>query len=194
MAHLFAEDLYSLEEYEKIRPNFRAKVIEHKKNRRLPIGPNAALYFEDQMTIQYQIQEMLRIEKIFQADAIQDELDAYNPLIPDGANWKVTFMIEYPDENERRYMLSKLIGIEKKTWLRVEGFDKIYPITNEDLERETEYKTSSIHFMRFELTSKMAMAIKAGAGLGAGIEHENYDHCVDQVETNLRDSLARDLG
>ncbi|MFM1815100.1 MAG: hypothetical protein RLZ98_1795 [Pseudomonadota bacterium] len=193
MEHFTPDTLYSLEQYAKIRPEFRAKVIAHKKNRRLPIGPNATLYFEDKLTIQYQIQEMLRIEKVFEQDGIKDELDAYNPLIPDGSNWKATFMIEYPDEAERRAMLAKLIGIERKTWVRVDGFDKVYPIANEDLERETDEKTSSIHFMRFELSAEMVKAVKSGAALSAGIEHENYSYTIHKLDDAVRQSLAADL-
>lgn len=193
MAHFTADDLFTLEKYSKIRPEFRAKVMEHKSHRRLAIGPNAALYFEDKLTVQYQIQEMLRIEKIFEEQAIQDELDAYNPLIPDGSNWKATFMMEYPDIDERRIMLGKLIGVEKRTWVKVAGFDKVYPIANEDMERESEEKTASIHFMRFELTSGMVKAVKAGAALSAGIEHENYTYVVDPVAEDIRQSLVGDL-
>lgn len=193
MAHFTTEDLFTLEKYSKIRTEFRAKVMEHKKHRRIPIGPNASLYFEDRLTIQYQIQEMLRIEKVFEEKGIQDELDAYNPLVPDGTNWKATFMVEFPDAEERRVKLAQLIGIERKTWMKVAGFDKIYPIANEDLERETEEKTSSIHFLRYELTPDMIKAVKSGAQLSAGIEHENYTHTVDPVPGDVRDSLAEDL-
>ena len=129
------EDLFSLEKYARVRPEFRAKVIAHKKNRQLPIGAHATLYFEDALTMQYQVQEMLRLERMFEPELIQEELDVYNPLIPDGHNWKATFMVEYSDESERRLALAKLIGIEKKVWLQVDGCDKVYPIANEDLER-----------------------------------------------------------
>ena len=143
------EDLYSLEQYARLRPEFRAKVIEHKKNRRLPLGDHAALYFEDALTMQYQVQEMLRLERLFEPEAIQEELDVYNPLIPDGRNWKATFMIEYPDEIERRQALAKLVGIEHKVWLQVQGYYRIFPIANEDLDRSAPDKTASVHFMRF---------------------------------------------
>ena len=193
MSHLSREDLYSLEEYSQIRPDFRARVMAHKKNRRLPIGENATLYFEDALTMQYQIQEMLRIEKIFEREGIMEELDAYNPLIPDGHNWKATFMMEYPDIVERKAALAQLVGIEDKTWVRVEGFDKVYAIADEDLERDSEEKTSSVHFMRFELTGEMISAAKSGAAISAGIDHPNYNMSVDPIPDNIRDSLVNDL-
>ncbi|MDP2792578.1 MAG: DUF3501 family protein [Sulfurisoma sp.] len=185
-------DLYSLEQYHRVRPEFRAKVIAHKKNRQVPLGPNATLYFEDALTMQYQVQEMLRLERMFEPEAIQDELDVYNPLVPDGSNWKATFMVEYPNEDERRAALARLIGIEKAVWVRVEGFPKVSPIANEDLERETEDKTSAVHFMRFELTPEMVAAAKQGAAIHAGIDHPEYT-CAVTVESNVRDSLAGDL-
>ena len=151
MQKLTKEDLYSLEEYSAMRAEFRAKMIEHKKNRVLRLGEHATVHFEDRTLMHYQVQEMLRAEKVFEAEGIQEELDAYNPLIPDGSNWKATFMLEYDDEEIRRKRLGELIGIEKTVWVAVDGFDKVYPICNEDLERETEDKTSSVHFMRFEL-------------------------------------------
>ncbi len=191
---LTRENLYSLEQYNEIRADFRTKIMAHKKNRQVPIGPNARLYFEDEMTMRYQVQEMLRAEKIFDAEGIQEELDAYNPLIPDGSNWKATLMLEFPDADERVVWLGKLLGIDQKTWVQVEGFDKVYPITNEDLvERETEEKTSSVHFMRFELSDEMVAAAKSGSAISAGIEHENYDYSVEPVADNIRDSLAGDL-
>jgi len=193
MGKLSREDLYSLEKYAEVRPDYRAKVMAHKKNRRLPIGPNANLYFEDALTMQYQIQEMLRIEKIFEADGIQEELDAYNPLIPDGSNWKATFMMEFPDPEERKEKLARLIGVEQQVWVQVADFARISPITNEDLERETEEKTSSVHFMRFELTPEMAAAVKNGAAVSMGIEHPNYTYAVEPIPQNVRDSLAQDL-
>ena len=193
MSHLSREDLYSLEEYSEIRPEFRAKVMEHKKSRRLEIGENATLYFEDELTMKYQIQEMLRIEKIFESEGINEELEAYNPLIPDGTNWKATFMMEYPDIEERKAALAQLIGIEDKTWVQVEGFDKVYAIADEDLERDSEEKTSSVHFMRFELTGEMIAAAKGGAAISAGIDHPNYNHSVDPIPDNIRSSLVNDL-
>ena len=186
------EDLFSLEKYARERPEFRARVLAHKKNRQLPIGAHATLYFEDALTMQYQVQEMLRLERMFEPDLIQEELDVYNPLIPDGHNWKATFMVEYSDESERRVALAKLIGIEKKVWLQVEGCDKVFPIANEDLERETEDKTSAVHFMRFELTPQMIAAAKGGAAIRAGIDHDLYRETVT-VPPAVRDSLAADL-
>lgn len=189
---LTPDNLYSLEQYARVRPEFRARVIEHKKNRRLPLGDHAALYFEDALTMQYQIQEMLRIERIFEQQGIQDELDVYNPLIPDGCNWKATFMVEYSDSEERRQALARLVGVEGRVWLKVQGYDRVYPVANEDLDRSTEDKTASVHFMRFELTPEMCEAVKAGAAIDAGI-----DHPACRVETRVpgpvRDSLAGDL-
>ncbi|MBI1174429.1 MAG: DUF3501 family protein [Sideroxydans sp.] len=185
-------DLYSLEHYARIRPEYRARVIEHKKLRRVPLGDHAALYFEDALTMQYQVQEMLRLERLFEAEAIQDELDVYNALIPDGSNWKATFMVEYPDAEERRAVLARLIGIERGIWVRVAGFDKVHPIANEDLDRETEDKTSAVHFLRFELTSEMIAALKAGAALSAGIEHPQYNVAIEVADA-VRSSLVDDL-
>ena len=198
MPHLSPSDLYSLEEYAQMRSDYRATIMAHKKNRALRIGPNATIYFEDQQTMQYQIQEMLRIEKIFEQDGIRDELEAYNPLIPDGDNWKATFMLEYDDVAERQTMLGKLIGIEKVTWMQIEGFDKVFPIANEDLTegdigRETEDKTSSVHFLRFQLDEAMVDAAKGGAPISAGIDHENYRHTVSPIAENIRSSLNDDL-
>ncbi len=192
MHNLTHSDLYSLEAYARMRPDYRAEVMDHKKNRQVAIGPNATLYFEDRITIQYQIQEMLRIEKIFEADGIRDELAAYNPLIPDGSNWKATFMLEYADEDERRAMLARLVGIERAVWVQVEGFDRVRPIANEDLERETEEKTSSVHFFRFELTGDMRRALREGAGLDMGSDHPDYCHAT-RVTGAVRQSLLDDL-
>ena len=193
MTNLSHEDLYSLEEYARIRPEFRARVMEHKKSRRVPIGPHAALYFEDKLTMQYQVQEMLRIERIFEHDGIQEELDVYNPLIPDGMNWKATFMMEYEDVEERRRALAGLIGVERAVWVRVEGFEKVRPVANEDLDRETEDKTSSVHFMRFELSQPMIDALHGGAALSMGIDHPNYNYELDGMESAVRESLLQDL-
>ena len=192
MNALTVKDLYSLEQYARMRPEFRAKVIEHKNSRRVPLGEHAALYFEDALTMQYQVQEMMRLERVVEPELIQEELDVYNPLIPDGSNWKATFMVEYPDEEERRAALARLIGIEKAVWVQVEGFPTIAPIANEDLERETEDKTSSVHFLRFELIPEMVAAAKRGAGLRAGIEHPCYRVTVDLPQT-VRLSLVGDL-
>jgi len=193
MDKLTRSDLYSLEQYAQERPRFRAEVMEHKKNRKVHVGPHATLYFEDRLTIQYQVQEMLRAERIFEAEGIEDELAAYNPLIPDGRNLKATFMLEYEDAEERQRMLAKLIGVEDRVWVRVGEHEPVHPIADEDLERETEDKTSSVHFLRFELSPDMAEALKGGAPLSVGIDHEHYRHRVDAVPENVRASLAADL-
>lgn len=193
MKKLTREDLYSLEKYAALRSQFRADVMAHKKNRQVAIGPNATLYFEDRLTVQYQVQEMLRIERVFEAEGINDELEAYNPLIPDGQNWKATFMLEFPDVDERRQALMRLKGIEKRVWARVAGFDPVRPIADEDLEREDANKTSSVHFMRFELTADMVKAVKQGAPVAMGIDHPAYTHQVDPLSAPIRDSLAQDL-
>jgi hypothetical protein len=193
MKKLNREDLFSLEKYAEVRPQFRAQVMAHKQNRQVSIGPNATLYFEDRMTMQYQVQEMLRIERIFETDGINDELAAYNPLIPDGSNWKATFMVEFPDVEERRVALMRLKGVEDRVWARVAGFEPVRPIADEDLEREDEEKTSSVHFLRFELTPDMVRAVKQGAAISMGIDHPAYNHQVDPVPAATRDSLAQDL-
>jgi Protein of unknown function (DUF3501) len=192
MGKLTRDDLYSLEKYAAVRPEFRAKVMEHKANRRLAIGPHATLYFEDRLTMQYQVQEMLRLERIYETEGIQQELDVYNPLIPDGSNWKATFMVEYEDVDERRAALVRLKGIEKKVWLQVDGCSMVYPVTNEDMDRETEDKTAAVHFLRFELTPKMVAAVKQGAILRAGIDHPEYRWALE-VPPQVSDSLAGDL-
>ena len=192
MEKLKRSDLYSLENYATVRNEFRAEVMAHKKNRQLQLGENLRLLFEDRLTMQYQVQEMLRIEKIFEADGIEEELGAYNPLIPDGTNLKAVMMIEFSDIEERKQALAKLIGIERNIWLQVEGFDKVYPVSNEDLDRETEEKTSSVHFMRFEFTPEMIAALKAGTSLLAGVEHPEYQYEM-KVEENIRQSLLNDF-
>jgi hypothetical protein len=193
MDKLTRSDLYSLEQYAVARPEFRARVMAHKKDRRLPLGDIAALYFEDRLTMQYQIQEMLRAERIFEAEGIQEELDAYNPLIPDGRNLKATFMIEVADEHERRIVLARLKGIENEVWIRVDGFEPVFAIADEDLDRENEEKTSSVHFLRFDLTDEMAAALTAGAALGAGVSQIEYTYQLEPVPENVRISLAADL-
>lgn len=193
MKKLNREDLFSLEKYAEVRPQFRAQVMAHKQNRQVSIGPNATLYFEDRMTMQYQVQEMLRIERIFETQGINDELAAYNPLIPDGSNWKATFMVEFPDVEERRVALKRLKGVENRVWARVAGFEPVRPIADEDLEREDEEKTSSVHFLRFELAPDMVRAVKQGAAISMGIDHPAYTHQVDPVPAATRDSLAQDL-
>jgi len=190
---LTRDDLFSLEQYAEARPAFREKVLQHKKNRRLDLGTNAALYFEDRLTMQYQVQEMLRIEKIFEADGINEELEAYNPLIPDGNNWKATFMVEFPDVEERKAMLSRLIGIEDKVYVHVADFDRVFAIADEDLDREDEEKTSAVHFLRFDLPPEQIAALKSGAALMAGIDHENYRVEISPVPDNIRKSLVNDL-
>lgn len=192
MNHLSREDLYSLEQYSEERAGFRAQVLEHKKNRRVCIGPNLSLYFEDRLTIQYQVQEMLRIEKIFEAAAIQEELDTYNPLIPAGSNLKCTAMLEFGDVAVRKERLAQLVGIEHLIWLQVEDHDKVFAISNEDLERSTDEKTSAVHFMRFELTDEMKAALRADAGLLFGTDHAGYPYFED-VSTATRGALLEDL-
>jgi hypothetical protein len=187
------DDLFTLEKYAEVRPEFRARVMAHKKTRQVPLGKNATLYFEDRLTMQYQIQEMLRIERIFEAAGIQEELDAYNPLIPDGSNWKATFMVEFPDVEERKRELARLVGIEDKVWVQVADFDRVYAVADEDLERETEEKTSSVHFLRFELTPEMAGSVKQGAAISIGVDHPNYTFAAEPVSHAIRDSLANDL-
>ena len=193
MAQLSRSDLWSLEEYAEERPAFRERVMQHKKTRQLPLGDNARLYFEDALTIRYQIQEMLRIEKVFEADGIVEELEAYNPLIPDGHNWKATFMIEFADPEERAVRLGEMIGIEDKVWLQVDGCDRVYPVADEDLERDNDEKTSSVHFLRFELQPSMIAAMHSGAALQAGIDHPAYTIGGFDVPAPIRDSLADDL-
>lgn len=193
MKKLTRADLYSLENYAELRPGFRARVMAHKKSRQLAIGPHVTLYFEDRLTVHYQIQEMLRAERIFEADGIEAELEAYNPLIPDGGNWKATMMIEYADIIERQQALARMMGIEDRVWIRVNGFERIFAIADEDLEREARGKTSAVHFLRFELTSGMIVAVRAGAAIAAGVDHQAYTHEVDSMPDAVRVSLAADL-
>ncbi|MEZ5598258.1 MAG: DUF3501 family protein [Pseudomonadales bacterium] len=192
MKPLTRDDLYSLEAYADARADFRHRVIEHKKHRQVRLHPNAALYFEDRLTIQYQIQEMLRVERIFERAAIQEELDAYNPLIPDGSNWKATFMLEYPDVDERRRELARLGGIEHKVWVQVEGCGRIRAIANEDMERTTDDKTAAVHFMRFELDAVSIAALRTGSALHMGIEHPGLP-CDIAVPEVTRQALLHDL-
>jgi hypothetical protein len=187
------DSLMTLEAYARARDEFRARVMSHKKNRRVHLGENVTLIFEDELTIRYQIQEMLRAEKIFDEEGIQDELKAYVPLVPDGSNWKATMMIEYPDPDERAARLGELMGIEDKVWVRVNGFDPVYAIADEDLERETEEKTSSVHFLRFELDAEMAGSLHRGAAVSMGIDHPSYLARVDPVPAGVRDSLLMDI-
>ena len=193
MDKISRESLWSLEHYARIRNQFRAEVMAHKKLRRVALGENMSLIFEDEKTIRYQIQEMLRIEKTFEEDGIQDELDAYNPLIPDGRNFKCTMMIEYPDPEIRKVELRKLKGVEAKVFVQVEGREKVWAIADEDLERENDEKTSSVHFMRFELDEDMAAALKYGVALTIGVEHPAYSFKLDPVPAEIRASLVKDL-
>lgn len=193
MAHVTRESLMPLEAYAKARPEFRARVMAHKKDRTIQIGSHVTLIFEDELTIRYQIQEMLRAERIFEEDGINDELEAYNPLVPDGSNWKATMLIEYPDVEERRTWLSKLIGIEDRVWVEVAGCNRVHAIADEDLERENAEKTSSVHFMRFELSPQMVAALRAGAELAIGIDHPNYSAEARPVSAAMRASLIGDL-
>ncbi len=190
---LTRSDLMSLEAYAEQRPAFRSRVLEHKKNRRVELGTNAALYFEDRLTMQYQVQEMLRIERIFEADGIDEELAAYNPLIPDGRNWKATFMVEFPEVDERKAMLKQLIGIEDKVYVQVGDLARVYAIADEDLDRSDGEKTSAVHFLRFELDDSMIEALNGGAELAAGIDHPNYRVEIGPLSRSVRDSLRADL-
>ncbi len=187
------DSLLSLEAYARQRKEFRAKVMAHKRDRTVHLGAHVTLLFEDELTIRYQVQEMLRIERTFEEPGIQDELDAYNPLIPDGRNFKATMMIEYADAEERKRALAKLKGIEDRVWIRVEGCARVYAIADEDLERENEEKTSAVHFLRFELNDEMARALKYGVGLALGVDHPNYQAEIGAVGAGVRASLARDL-
>jgi hypothetical protein len=193
MAQISRDSLWTLEHYARIRNQFRQEVIAHKRIRQVALGEHITLFFEDEKTIRYQIQEMLRIEKTFEDTGIQDELDAYNPLIPDGRNFKCTMMIEYPNPEIRKVELAKLKGVEDRVWVQVEGREKVFAIADEDLDRENEEKTSSVHFMRFELDEDMAGALKYGVGLAMGVDHPNYKVMVDPVAAETRASLVRDL-
>lgn len=193
MGHLNREDLMSLEQYNESRDDFRRRVMQHKKNRVIPLGPNMTLHFEDRLIMQYQIQEMLRAEKIFDAAGIQEELDTYNALIPDGDNWKATMMIEFGDPQERAVALKQLLGIEDKLWMRVDGFDKVYAIADEDLERETAEKTSSVHFLRFQLSDDMVSAARSQANISLGVDHPQYQHQLDPLDDQYREALVADL-
>ncbi len=193
MKKLTLADLLTIDEYNSQRPALRLAMMEHKKSRRVALGPNAMLHFEDYMVMRYQVLELVRAEKITQEADLLQELDAYNPLIPDGRNLKVTFMLEYPDPVERKQRLSQLIGIEELISIQVAGFDAVYPIANEDLPRTTEDKTSSVHFLRFEFTDAMIKAAKAGADISVRSEHLNYQHRVDALPAGIKQSLLRDF-
>jgi hypothetical protein len=193
MPQIARDSLMTLEAYAKQRKEFRARVIEHKKVRTVHVGEHVTLQFEDELTIRYQVQEMLRIERISDPAGIEEELSVYNPLIPGGSDWKATFMLEYDDADERRAALARMVGIESRVWVQVAGCERAYAIADEDLERATEDKTSSVHFMRFELTPAMVAAVKHGAPIGMGIDHEAYTHKVAAVPENVRRSLQGDL-
>ncbi len=186
------DDLMSLEKYAEKRPEFRRQVLDHKKYRQIALGPNTTLYFEDRLTLLYQIQEMLRIEKVFEADGINDELEAYNPLLPGGRNFKATFMVEYPDPAVRAEQLQKMVGIEDLLWMQVGDFDKVWAIADEDLERSTDGKTSAVHFVRFEVNDAMAEALKNGSEWHVGVEHPVYSYDVT-IEGKVRENLINDL-
>lgn len=193
MAQISRDSLWTLEHYARIRNQFRQEVIAHKRIRQVALGDHITLFFEDEKTVRYQVQEMLRIEKTFEEAGIQDELDAYNPLIPDGRNFKCTMMIEYPDPAVRKVELAKLKGVEDRVWVQVEGRERVYAIADEDLERENEEKTSSVHFLRFELDEDMAKALKYGVSLTIGVDHPAYTAVVDPVPADTRASLTKDL-
>ena len=193
MAKLTHDKLMTLEAYAKARNAFRADVMAHKKNRLVHLGNHVTLFFEDELTMQYQVQEMLRLERMFEPELIQEELDVYNPLIPDGSNWKATMMIEYPDVEERQRKLAELTGIEDRVWVQAAGYERVYAIADEDLDRTTDEKTSAVHFMRFELTQQMITALKQGAALNMGVDHPAYQAVLDPVSAEIRTSLLRDL-
>jgi hypothetical protein len=193
MDKLSRASLMTLEAYAKARKDFRTRVIAHKKPRTVHLGEHVTLIFEDRLTIQYQVQEMLRVEKIFEDAGIQDELDAYNPLIPDGRNFKATMLIEYEDEKERKGALALLKAVEDRTWVQVEGLPRVYAIADEDLDRENEEKTSSVHFLRFELTREMADALKYGMALSMGVDHPHYQARLEPVAPEVREALLKDL-
>jgi hypothetical protein len=193
MKKLVESDLLSLERYSRERPEFRARVMAHKKNRKIAVGANTMWLFEDRLTVQYQVQEMLRTERIFEAEGIAEELAAYNPLIPDGRNWKATLLIEFADAEVRRVQLGKLRGIEDRCWVQVADCQRLFAIADEDLERENDTKTSAVHFLRFELSEVMVSALKRGAALAAGVDHPNYRHELAALPENVRAALVSDL-
>jgi len=192
MPQIARESLLSLEAYAGSRNEFRARAIDHKQRRTVHVGEHLTLQFEDELTVRYQIQEMLRIERIFEEEGIRGELDAYNPLVPDGSNWKATMLLEYPDPDERRARLAELKGIERRVWVQVEGCERIHAVADEDLERENDEKTSSVHFLRFELRPEMIEALRRDAALSIGVDHPRYQVSV-QVGAQTRSALAEDL-
>ncbi len=193
MKKLRREELLSLEQYAADRTRLRSEVIAHKQRRNVQLGPNMTWCFEDYTTIRYQVQEMLRAERIFESGGIQGELDAYNPLIPDGSNWKVTLLLEFPDPEVRRVALEKMIGVEDRCWIRVSEMERVFAIADEDMDRENEEKTSAVHFLRFELTPSMIEAMRSGANLNMGVDHDYYRHLLSPLPRPIRDTLGRDL-
>jgi hypothetical protein len=193
MPAITRDSLMTLEAYARSRKEFRSRVLEHKKHRQVFLGDHLTLVFEDELTMRYQIQEMLRIEKIFEEEGIQGELDAYNPLVPTGSNWKATMLIEFPDVAERQRELARLRGIEDVVWVQVAGFEHVRAIADEDLERENDEKTASVHFLRFELTEPMKAALRAGAAVAMGVNHENYTAECNPIPADVRESLIGDL-
>lgn len=193
MPQITKESLMPLEAYARARAEFRARVMVHKQQRAIQIGGNITLIFEDELTIRYQVQEMLRAERIFEEQGILDELQAYNPLIPDGSNWKATMMIEYPEEQERRGKLAQLIGVEDRVWVQIAGFERVHAVADEDMERENAEKTSAVHFLRFDPDTKMIAALRGGATLAMGVDHPHYTATVDSVPAATRTSLISDL-
>ena len=193
MKKLTRADLLSLEHYASERPRLRSEVIAHKQRRNVQVGPNMTWCFEDYTTIRYQVLEMLRAERIFEGDGIQGEMDAYNPLIPDGRNWKVTLLLEFPDPLIRRTALERLIGVEDRCWVRVSEMDRVFAIADEDMERENDEKTSAVHFLRFELSASMVEAMKSGAHLSIGVDHGEYRHSWSPLPGPIRDTLSLDL-
>jgi hypothetical protein len=193
MKKLTVADLGTLDQYQKQRPALRQAIIEHKKNRRVALGPDASLYFEDYMTMKYQVQEMMRAEKLRDTNAIEEEIAAYNPLIPDGQNLKATFMIEFSDEEVRRQELRKMIGIEHRIRIQIDAYEPVYPIADEDLERSTADKTSAVHFLRFEFSEEMIAAARKGAAWSIECEHPAYPYKVDPLPENIASSLSRDF-
>ena len=193
MNDIKVEDLMSLEKYDEVRVAYRTGIIDHKKNRRILVGPDIMLFFEDKKTVAYQVQEMLRTERIFERKGIQDELDAYNTLIPEGNNWKATMMIQIPDVNERRVALARLVGIENSCWVRIRNADPVFALADEDLDRATSHKTSAVHFLRFQLPQGMRDSIKSGEEFSIGFDHNEYEHSISPVSGAVADSLRADL-
>jgi TusA-related sulfurtransferase len=193
MPRIARDSLMTLEAYAKVRKDFRFKVMAHKKTRAVHLGEHLTLLFEDELTIRYQIQEILRVEKTFEEEAIQDELDAYNPLVPDGLNWKATLLVEYEDVEERKQALARLKGIEDRVWVQVGTSPRVYAIADEDLERENDQKTSAVHFVRFELTRSLVDQLRRGSALAIGVDHPAYAFTLSEVAEPTRGALLADL-